>query len=228
MFFRQLFDNNTCTYTYVIACDTTQAAAMIDPVREHVEQYQRLLSEWKLKLTYVLDTHMHADHVTGSGALKQALQCQFVMGAQTKVQHVDIKLQDGEVLTLGGVQIKAIYTPGHTDDSYCYYVGDRIFSGDTLLIRRTGRTDFQNGDPAAQYDSIFNKLFKLPPTTSVYPAHDYEGMTVSTLEEERQYNPRLQVKSKDEYIALMKNLDLPKPTYMDIAIAENVYAGLGK
>lgn len=226
MFFRQLFDCTSCTYTYVIASEKTQQAAIIDPVHAHVEHYLQRLNEWNLTLKYTLETHMHADHVTASGLLRQATGCQFAMGAETQVESIDLNLEDGMILSLTDINIQVLYTPGHTNDSYCFYVNDRIFTGDTLLIRRTGRTDFQHGDAGDQYDSLFNKVFALPPETLVYPAHDYEGMTVSTLGEERDYNPRLQVNSKTEYVELMNQLNLPKPKLIDIAVPANLTAGL--
>src|SRR5437667_11005974 len=195
MMFRQLFDQVSGTYSYLLASRPGGEALIIDPVLEKVDRYLQLVKELDLKLVKAVDTHLHADHVTGLGALRDRTQCITVMGEQTKADVVSMRLAEGDKLAVDGVALDVLYTPGHTDDSYSYVMADRVFSGDTLLIRGTGRTDFQNGDPRAQYDSIFNKLLKLSDETLVYPAHDYKGDTVSTIGEERRSNPRLQVKS---------------------------------
>src|SRR6187455_3523766 len=215
MIFRQLFDQTSGTYSYLLASRRGGEALIIDPVLEKVDRYLQLLRELDLKLVKAVDTHMHADHITGLGALRDKTHCITVMGEQTKADVVSMRLADGETLTIEGLALDVIYTPGHTDDSYSFVMPDRVFTGDTLLIRGTGRTDFQNGDPRAQYDSIFNKLLKLPDETLVLPAHDYKGDTVSTIGEEKRFNPRLQVKSVDEYIDLMDKLNLPNPKMMD-------------
>lgn len=225
MIFRQLFEQVSCTYTYILATGRGREAVIIDPVYEKVDQYVRLLNEIDVKLAITLDTHVHADHVTGSGQLKERLSCAIAMGEKSKANCVTVRLKDGEVLNVDGVKLKAIYTPGHTDDSYSYITDDRVFTGDTLLIRGTGRTDFQNGDSQAAYDSLFNKLLKLDENTFVYPAHDYKGETVSTIGEEKAYNPRLQVKSVQEYVDLMGNLNLPYPRMIDVAVRENLTCG---
>jgi glyoxylase-like metal-dependent hydrolase (beta-lactamase superfamily II)/rhodanese-related sulfurtransferase len=226
MIFRQLFDSTSGTYTYILASRPGGEALIIDPVLEKVDRYLQLIRELDLKLVKAVDTHLHADHITGLGALRDRTHCITVMGDRSKVDVVSMRLTEGDKLTIEGVALDVLYTPGHTDDSYSYLLQDRVFTGDTLLIRGTGRTDFQNGDPRAQYDSIFNKLLKLPEATLVYPAHDYKGDTVSTIGEEKLFNPRLKVKSMDEYAELMNNLKLPNPKMMDVAVPVNMRVGL--
>jgi glyoxylase-like metal-dependent hydrolase (beta-lactamase superfamily II) len=179
-------------------------------------------------LVKAVDTHLHADHITGLGALRDRTHCVTVMGERSKVDVVSMRLSEGDKLTIEGVALDVLYTPGHTDDSYSFLMRDRVFTGDTLLIRGTGRTDFQNGDPRAQYESIFNRLLRLPDETMVFPAHDYKGDTVSTIAEEKRYNPRLQVKSMDEYVTLMNNLNLSNPKMMDVAVPANMRQGLAQ
>jgi len=224
--FRQLFDQVSSTYTYLLASRSGGEALIIDPVLEKVDRYLQLIGELDLKLVKAVDTHLHADHITGLGALRDKTQCTTVMGEQTKADVVSMRLSDGDRLTIEGISLDVLYTPGHTDDSYCFAMQDRVFTGDTLLIRGTGRTDFQNGDARAQYDSIFNRLLKLPEATFVYPGHDYKGDTVSTIGEEKAFNPRLQVKSVDAYVALMNNLKLANPKMMDVAVPANMKVGL--
>src|ERR1022692_1627547 len=226
MIFRQLFDSVSGTYSYLLASRAGGEALIIDPVLEKVDRYLQLIRELDLKLVKAVDTHLHADHITGLGALRDKTRCITVMGEQTKADVVSMRLADGEKLTIEGLSLDAIYTPGHTDDSYSFIMPDRVLTGDTLLIRGTGRTDFQNGDPRAQYDSIFDKLLKLPDETLVFPAHDYKGDTVSTVGEEKFFNPRLKVKSVDEYVDLMNNLQLPNPKTMDVAVPTNMHVGL--
>lgn len=226
MIFRQLFDSVSGTYTYLLASRRGGEALIIDPVIEKVDRYLQLVNELELKLVKAVDTHIHADHVTGLGALRDKTQCITVMGEMAKVDVVSMRVAEGDKLKVEGVSLDVLYTPGHTDDSYSFLLGDRIFTGDTLLIRGTGRTDFQNGDPRAQYDSIFNKILKLPEDTLLYPAHDYKGETVSTIGEERRFNPRLQVRSIDEYVDIMNNLNLPNPKMMDVAVPANRHQGL--
>jgi sulfur dioxygenase len=228
MIFRQLFDSVSGTYTYLLAGRRGGEALIIDPVLEKVDRYLQLLRELDVKLVKAVDTHLHADHVTGLGALRDRTHCITVMGEQTKADVVSMRLAEGEKLTVDGVSLDVLYTPGHTDDSYSYIMRDRVFTGDTLLIRGTGRTDFQNGDPRQQYDSIFNKLLKLPEDTMVFPAHDYKGETVSTIGEEKAFNPRLQVKSIDQYVEVMNNLNLPNPKMMDVAVPANMKVGLAQ
>jgi sulfur dioxygenase len=226
MIFRQLFDSTSSTYTYLLASRRGGEALIIDPVLERVDRYLQLTRELDLKLVKAVDTHLHADHVTGLGALRDRTHCVTVMGEQTHADVVSMRVGEGDRIQIEGLQLDVLYTPGHTDDSYSFLYGQHVFTGDTLLIRGTGRTDFQNGDPLAQYDSIFNKLLKLPDETMVYPAHDYKGDTVSTIGEEKRYNPRLQVKSAAEYIDLMNNLKLPNPKMMDVAVPANMHVGL--
>ena len=228
MIFRQLFDSTSSTYTYLLASRRGGEALIIDPVIEKVDRYIQLLNELDLRLVKAVDTHLHADHITGLGALRDRTKCITVMGEQTKADIVSMRVADGDKLTIEGISLGVIYTPGHTDDSYSYTLAGRVFTGDTLLIRGTGRTDFQNGDAKAQYESIFNRLLKLPDDTLVYPAHDYKGETVSTIAEERAFNPRLQVKSADEYAELMSNLKLPNPKMMDVAVPANMHVGLAQ
>lgn len=226
MIFRQLFDHESSTYTYLIASGHGREGLIIDPVKEHVEQYLKLIKELDLKLVLSIDTHCHADHITGGGSLKLSAACRCGMGELSKVEGIDVKFKDGERINLDGIRFEAIYTPGHTDDSYSFKFDDRVFTGDTLLIRGTGRTDFQNGDPYLQYSSIKDKLFSLPDDTLVFPAHDYKGITVSSIREEKLYNPRMQVKSVEEFVELMNNLNLPKPKKIDIAVPLNRLNGL--
>jgi sulfur dioxygenase len=226
MIFRQLFDSTSATYTYLLASRQGGEALIIDPVLEKVDRYLQLVRELDLKLVKAVDTHLHADHVTGLGALRDRTHCITVMGEQTHADVVSMRVAEGDRIEIEGLRLDVIYTPGHTDDSYSYLLADRVFTGDTLLIRGTGRTDFQNGDSRAQYDSIFNKLLKLPDEMLVYPAHDYKGDTVSTIGEEKLFNPRLKVKSIDEYVALMTNLKLANPKMMDVAVPANMHVGL--
>lgn len=226
MIFRQLFEANSGTYTYLLASRRGGEAMIIDPVLEKVDRYLQLISELDLKLVKAVDTHLHADHITGLGALRDRTRCITVMGEQSGVDVVSMRIADGDRLTIEGMALDVIYTPGHTDDSYSFAMQDRVFTGDTLLIRGTGRTDFQNGDARAQYDSLFNRLLRLPDETLVFPAHDYKGDTVSTIAEERRFNPRLQVSSPEEYVALMNGLNLSNPKMMDVAVPANMHQGL--
>ena len=226
MIFRQLFDNTSGTYTYLLASRHGGEALIIDPVLERVDRYLQLVRELDLKLVKAVDTHLHADHVTGLGELRDRTRCITVMGEHSRADVVSMRVAEGDRIEIEGLRLDVLYTPGHTDDSYSFLLADRVFTGDTLLIRGTGRTDFQNGDPRAQYDSIFNKLMKLPDETLVYPAHDYKGETVSTIGEEKFFNPRLKVRSVDEYVDLMNNLKLPNPKMMDVAVPANMHVGL--
>lgn len=225
MIFRQLFDSVSGTYSYLLASRRGGEALIIDPVLEKVDRYLQLVRELDLKLVKAVDTHLHADHITGLGALRDKTQCITVMGEQTKADVVSMRLSDGDKLTIEGLALDVIYTPGHTDDSYSFILPDRVFTGDTLLIRGTGRTDFQNGDPRRQYESIFGRLLKLPDETLIYPAHDYKGETVSTIGEEKAFNPRLQVKSMEDYVEIMNNLKLANPKMMDVAVPANMKVG---
>jgi sulfur dioxygenase len=225
MIFRQLFDHQSSTYTYLLGDRAGGEALLIDPVLENVDRYATLVEQLGLRLVVAVDTHIHADHITGLGALQDTLGCATAMGERSRAECVSHRLREGERLRVGGLSLDVLYTPGHTDDSYSLVLPDRVLTGDTLLIRGTGRTDFQNGDPCAQYDSLFNKLLRLPEETLVYPAHDYNGMTVSTIGEERHHNPRLQVRDAAEYAALMNGLDLDDPRLMDVAVPANQTCG---
>ena len=226
MLFRQLFERDSSTYTYLLAARRGGEALLIDPVKQEVDKYLQLIKELDLRLVFALDTHVHADHVTGLGELRNATRCATIMGAQSKAECVSRKVRDGELIEIDGVELRALSTPGHTDDSYSFVMADRVFTGDTLLIRGTGRTDFQNGDARAQYESLFGKLLKLPDETLVYPAHDYKGWTVSTIGEEKAHNPRLQVRSEREYVELMHGLKLANPKLMDVAVPANLACGV--
>jgi len=226
MIFRQFFDSESSTYTYLLASRRGGEALIVDPVLDKVDRYVQLLDELDLKLIKAVDTHLHADHITGLGALRNRTRCITVMGEQSGADVVSIRVSEGDTIDIEGLSLDVLYTPGHTDDSYSFLMEDRVFTGDTLLIRGTGRTDFQNGSPQAQYDSIFNKLLKLPEDTLVFPAHDYKGDMVSTIGEERAFNPRLQVNSKAEYVEIMENLKLANPKMMDVAVPANLKIGL--
>jgi len=226
MIFRQLFDSESSTYTYLLASRRGGEALIVDPVLDKVDRYVQLLDELDLKLIKAVDTHVHADHITGLGALRDRTRCITVMGEQSGADVVSMRVAEGDTIDIEGLSLDVLYTPGHTDDSYSFLMEDRVFTGDTLLIRGTGRTDFQNGSPRAQYDSIFNKLLKLPEDTLVFPAHDYKGDMVSTIGEERAYNPRLQVNSEAEYVEIMENLNLANPKMMDVAVPANLKIGL--
>jgi glyoxylase-like metal-dependent hydrolase (beta-lactamase superfamily II) len=226
MIFKQVFDKKSSTYTYLIASSKGREALIIDPVLENVEEYIALLNELDLKLVKVIDTHIHADHVTGASKLKDETQCVTIMGNHTPADTVEIKIKDEETIQLDQLSIKALYTPGHTSDSFSFLMDNYLFSGDTLLINGTGRTDFQNGDAKESYNSIFNRLLKLPDETLLYPAHDYNGEKVSTIGKEKKMNPRLQVNNVNEYIEIMSNLNLKKPNEIDFNIASNLKLGL--
>lgn len=225
MLFRQLFDKESSTYTYLLAGREGGEALIIDPVLGQLDGYLRLIEELNLKLAVAVDTHTHADHVTALGALRDNLQCVTRMGEQSKAECVSAQFRENERIAVDGVELRALYTPGHTEDSYSFLGHGRVYTGDALLIRGTGRTDFQNGDPFAGYDSLFNKLLKLPDETAVCPAHDYKGWTVSSIAEERAHNPRLQVQNAQEYAEIMNNLDLPRPELMDVAVPANHRCG---
>ena len=225
MIFKQLFDQKSSTYTYLIASDKGREALIIDPVIENVNQYVQLLKELKLNLVKVIDTHIHADHVTGASKLKDITRCTTIMGDHSPANTVEIKVKDDEYINLDTLKIRAMYTPGHTSDSYSFLMDNYLFSGDTLLINGTGRTDFQNGSAKDAYNSIFNKLLKLPEETFLYPAHDYKGEKVSTIGKEKKQNPRLQVNNVDEYVEIMNNLNLKKPAEIETNVAKNIRLG---
>ncbi len=222
MIFEQLFDNKSSTFTYIIASGKGREALIIDPVIEHTDQYIKILEKLDLKLVKVIDTHIHADHISALNELNKRTKCTRVMGEKSKSEVIDLKIKDNEKINIEKIELKAIYTPGHTDCSYSYLMNDRVFTGDTLLINGTGRTDFQSGSPYDAYNSLFSRLLKLPDKTLVYPAHDYNGKSFSTLENEKKNNPRLQVSSADEYADIMNNLNLSDPKMMDIAIPANI------
>ena len=222
MIFEQLFDTKSSTYTYVISSGKGREALIIDPVIEHTEEYIKVLDKLELKLVKVLDTHIHADHITGLNELSKRTTCSKVMGEKSKSEVIDLKVKDDDEINIENIKLKTIYTPGHTDCSYSFLMGDRVFTGDTLLINGTGRTDFQNGSAHDAYNSLFGKLLKLPEETLVYPAHDYNGKKHSTIGNEKNNNPRLQVNSKEEYAEIMDNLNLANPKMMDVAVPANL------
>jgi len=226
MIFKQVFDKKSSTYTYIIASAKGREALIIDPVLENVEDYIKILNQLNLKLVKVIDTHIHADHVTGAGKLRDKTKCVTIMGEHTPTDAVEVKVKDDEIIKLDKLNFRAIYTPGHTSDSFCFLMDKYLFSGDTLLINGTGRTDFQNGSSTDAYNSIFNRLLKLPDDTLLYPAHDYKGETVSTIGKEKRSNPRLQVRNVDEYIEIMNNLDLKKPEKIDYNVKSNLKLGI--
>ena len=225
MIFKQVFDKKSSTFTYLIASSEGREALIIDPVIENVDNYIQLLNELDLKLVKVIDTHIHADHVTGASKLKDKTKCITIMGDHTPADSVEIKVKDEELIKLDQLELRAIYTPGHTSDSFSFLMNNYLFSGDTLLINGTGRTDFQNGNAKDAYDSIFNKLLKLPDETLLYPAHDYKGENVSTIGKEKKINPRLQVENVNQYIEIMNNLNLQKPASLDFNISSNLKLG---
>ena len=221
MIFNQLFDNKSSTYTYIISSGKGREALIIDPVIEHTNKYIKILKDLKLRLVKVIDTHIHADHVSGLNELNKETKCTRIMGEKSESEVIDIRVKDNEKIKIENIELTTIYTPGHTECSYSYLMNDRVFTGDTLLINGSGRTDFQGGNAKDQYNSIFERLLKLPKKTLVYPAHDYNGEKFSTIENEKNNNPRLQVNSPDEYIEIMNNLKLANPKMMDIAVPAN-------
>lgn len=229
MIFRQFFDATSSTYTYLLASRPGGEALLIDPVKERLADYTTLIEQLELRLVHAIDTHTHADHVTALGDLRDATQCTTIMGERSRAECVSRRVGDGEILRVDGIELCALYTPGHTDESFSFVLGPvaprAVFTGDALLIRGTGRTDFQGGDPARSWDSIVNKLFRLPDDTTLYPGHDYKGWTASSIGEEKRFNPRLAGKTESEYIALMNNLNLPTPKMMDIAVPANLACG---
>jgi len=222
MIFNQLFDPKSHTYTYIISSGKGREALIIDPVIEKTDEYLKILENLELKLVKVIDTHIHADHISGLNELNKKTNCTRIMGNNSPSEVVDIKVKDGEKVKIEDIELTALHTPGHTICSFSFFMEDRVFTGDTLLINGTGRTDFQGGSAKDQYDSIFNRLLKLPDQTVIYPAHDYNGKKNSTIIEEKKNNPRLQVNSIDEYIEIMKNLKLDKPNMMDFHVSSNI------
>ena len=222
MIFKQLFDFKSSTYTYIISSGKGREALIIDPVIENTEDYINILKNLDLKLVKVIDTHIHADHISGLNELSKRTKCSKIMGEQSSSEVLDIRIKDNEKIKIENIELISIYTPGHTDCSYSFLMNDKVFTGDTLLINGTGRTDFQNGSSEDAYDSLFNILLKLPKDTLVYPAHDYNGKKFSTIENEKNNNPRLQVSSPAEYAEIMNNLNLSNPKMMDIAVPANI------
>ena len=229
MIFRQLFDPESSTYTYLLGDEETRQAVLIDSVLGSTDQTLMLLEQLDLTLCIALDTHTHADHITGLGALRDRTGCTTMMGEQALASCLTANFKDGDQIAVGNIKLEVIYSPGHTDDSYSFYLpgetGGMLFSGDTLLIRGTGRTDFQNGDARQQYNSLFNRLLQLPDSCTLYPGHDYKGWTLSTIGEEKRNNPRLQIANQADYIELMDSLDLPTPKLMDISVPANQACG---
>ena len=229
MIFRQLFHPESSTYSYLLGDENTREAILIDSVLGSTDQTLMLLEQLDLRLSVALDTHTHADHITGLGALRDRTGCITMMGEQAVASCLTANFKDGDQITAGNIKLEVIYSPGHTDDSYSFYLpnetGGMLFSGDTLLIRGTGRTDFQNGDARQQYNSLFNRLLKLQDSCTVHPGHDYRGWALSTIGEEKRYNPRLQIANQGEYVDLMDSLDLPSPKLMDVAVPANQACG---
>tara|TARA_E500000331_G_scaffold320591_1_gene334211 strand:+ start:51 stop:752 length:702 start_codon:yes stop_codon:yes gene_type:complete len=221
MIFNQFFDTVSCTYTYLLSSGEGREALIIDPVLENTNDYIFFLKKLDLKLVKVIDTHIHADHISGLKELNKQTNCVTVMGDNSKSEVINIRVKDNEKIKIENIELISMYTPGHTDCSYSFFMKDRVFTGDTLLINGTGRTDFQNGNPIDQYHSIFERIFKLPKQTLVYPAHDYNGNKVTTIEEQKKNNPRLQVETPEQYAEIMNNLNLTSPKMMDIAVPAN-------
>ena len=222
MIFKQLFENKSSTYTYIISSGKGREALIIDPVIEKTQEYLNVLKNLDLKLVKVIDTHIHADHISGLNELAKQTSCSKIMGEHSASEVIDIKVKDNEKIKIENLELISMHTPGHTDCSYSFLMKDRVFTGDTLLINGTGRTDFQNGNPIDQYHSLFNRILKLPEKTLVYPAHDYKGNTVSSIGEQKKNNPRLQVDSAEQYAEIMNNLNLANPKMMDIAVPANI------
>jgi len=221
MIFNQLFDNRSSTYTYIISSGKGREALIIDPVIENTNQYLKILKNLELSLVKVIDTHIHADHISGLSELNKQTNCLRIMGEKSASEVIDIRVKDNEKIFIENIELTSIFTPGHTECSYSFLMNDRVFTGDTLLINGSGRTDFQGGSALEQYHSLFNRLLKLPEKTLVYPAHDYNGKKFSTIINEKNNNPRLQVNSPDEYLEIMNNLELANPKMMDIAVSAN-------
>lgn len=229
MIFRQLYDHESSTYSYILARRSGGEALIIDPVKEQLAQYLTVLEQLDVRLVKAIDTHTHADHVTALGDLRDETGCMTLMGEYTRAECVTEHIREDDIIDVDGVKLRSVYTPGHTDESFSFVLNpdrpEAVFTGDVLLIRGTGRTDFQNGDPEKSWDSIVNKLFRLPEQTLVYPAHDYKGWTVSSIGEEKHFNPRLAGKTRQEYVDIMCGLKLSDPKQMDVAIPANLACG---
>ncbi len=229
MIFRQFFDPVSSTYTYLMASGRGREAVIIDPVKEQAHHYLAAIDALELRLVRAIDTHTHADHITALGDLRTATGCVTIMGEFTKASCVSEQIRDGETLNVDGIRLQALYTPGHTDESFSFVLDpahpEAVFTGDVLLIRGSGRTDFQGGDPRKSWDSIVNRLFRLPDSVTVYPGHDYKGWNASSIGEEKRHNPRLAGKTEAEYVAIMNGLNLPNPKLMDIAVPANLACG---
>lgn len=229
MIFRQFFDPISSTYSYLLASGRGREALILDPVKEQVHHYLTAINDLELKLVMAIDTHTHADHITALGSLRDSTGCVTIMGEYTKAQCVSMQVREGEMLTMDGIELQALYTPGHTDESFSFVLKPQapkaVFTGDVLLIRGSGRTDFQGGNAHKSWDSIVNKLFRLPDDTTLYPGHDYRGWTASSIGEEKHHNPRIAGKTEAEYVAIMQSLNLPNPTLMDTAVPANLACG---
>ena len=229
MIFRQFFDPVSSTYTYLLASGHGREAVLVDPVKEQAHHYLAAVEALDLKLVKAIDTHTHADHITALGDLRDATGCITIMGQFTKAECVSTQVREGAVIDVDGLKLKALYTPGHTDESFSFVLNPAapqgVFTGDVLLIRGSGRTDFQGGDPHKSWDSIVNKLFTLPDDTLVWAGHDYKGWMTSSIGEEKRQNPRLAGKTEAEYVDIMRNLNLPNPKLMDIAVPANLACG---
>ncbi len=229
MIIRQLFDSDSFTYTYLLGDEKSGKAVFIDPVLEKMDLYTQLLGELSLTLEVALDTHVHADHITALGALRKSTGCKTFIGNRGDVDCADNGLKDGQIISVGAIDVRVVYTPGHTDDSYTFLVDTDdqryAFTGDTLLIRGSGRTDFQHGSSDQLYDTLHQKLMTLPADTVVYPGHDYKGFTVSTIGEEKKSNPRINLATREAFVDHMDNLNLPNPKMMDVAVPANRSCG---
>jgi glyoxylase-like metal-dependent hydrolase (beta-lactamase superfamily II) len=226
MIFRQLFDADTHTYTYLLGCEASRKAILIDTVATQVDSYLALLAELNLKLLYTLETHVHADHITAAAVLRDKTASKSVVHRDAGAMCADLLVTDGVILQIGSLEIKVLHTPGHTNGCVSYLLADRVFTGDCLLINGCGRTDFQQGDAATLYRSITQQLFTLPADTLVYPGHDYHGLTVSSIKQEMALNARLgSGKTEAEFITIMAALNLPYPKYIDAALPANQACG---
>ena len=231
MIFRQLFEPGSSTYTYLLACEETDTAALIDPVVDTATRDLEVLRDLDLTLSYSIDTHIHADHLTGAVKLKALAQSKIIYPAICDLPCMDIGAKEGEVIRIGNIELHPLFTPGHTDHHFAYLIDNgtqqMVFTGDALLIEACGRTDFQSGDAATLYKSIHEKLFSLPGETLVYPGHDYEGRQISTIQQEKQRNPRLgNNKPVEEFVEIMDTMDLPYPKKIDFAVPGNEDCGV--